>query len=147
MNILITAAVTAQAYQLKRILEYSDTVFLGDSVDLPNLGGDTRFVKIPVSDSSSFAHLLLTLCLDLQIEKVYPLRKNELIALAEARQLFDEYGIIVMVPDKNFLNPLLHKGIKGTILIQEGIATNGMPDRGVLLVDEETKQFQLFTAD
>ena len=68
------------------------------------MNADKKFIKIPAGDSSSsFAHLLLTICLDQQIEKVFPLRKVEILALSEARQLFDEYGIKIMVPDKTLL--------------------------------------------
>lgn len=146
MNILITAAATVQAYQLQRSLNINsnDSVFLADSEDLPQiLLKDKSFVKIPSGDSASFAHLLLTICLDNTIETVYPLRRAEVLALAEARQLFDEYGIKVMVPGKNEIVFFLHKGIKGEIIIKD----DAEHDRGVFLKDESTSELQLFTVD
>lgn len=148
MNILITAAATSQAHQLLRSLNTSDTVFFADSVDLPQIMlKDKKFLKTATGDSISYAHLLLTSCLDLQISKIYPLRKAEVIALAEARQLFDEYGIAVIVPEKSIAASLLDKGIRGKILIREHLESDGLPDRGVFLRDEVSLDYQIFTAD
>ncbi|MGV3510243.1 MAG: hypothetical protein ACO1N7_13200 [Sphingobacteriaceae bacterium] len=148
MNILITAAATAQAYQLQRLLGNTDIVFLGDFVELPQVMlKDKKLIKIPAGDSSSFAHLLLTICLDQQIEKVYPLRKAEILALSEARQLFDEYGIKIMVPDKTQLQGLFNTGIKGKIIVKDDPALENLPDRGVFVQDESSLDFQLFTVD
>lgn len=148
MNILITAASFAQAYQLQRSLNTNDVVFFADSVDLPQVMlKDKKFVKIPSGESSSFSHLLLTICLDLQIEKVYPLRKTEILALAEARQLFDEYGIKLMVPDKSLIMGLLNKGVKGEIIVKDDSDTADLPDRGIFFKDELSSEFQLFTVD
>lgn len=147
MNILITAAATAQAHQLLRTLNTTENVFFADSVELPQIMlKDKKFLKTSPGDSPSYAHLLLTSCMDLQIAKVYPLRKAEIIALSEARQLFDEYGIEVMVPEKSIVPALLDKGIKGKILIKEN-SEDGLPDRGIFIRDEATLEYQLFTAD
>ena len=146
MNILITGAVTAQAYQLQRHLDTNNSLIFADSVDVPQ-SPNRRFIKIPASNSQSLAHLLLTTCLDQQIIKVYPLRKNEIRVLAEARQLFDEYGIKVMVPDKALIESLFNKGLKGEIVVQDTIVCDHMPDRGVFILDPESKDFQLFTCD
>lgn len=147
MKILITAALTAHAYQLKRILDASNTVVLGDSGELPQMPGGTNLIKLPAGSSPSFSHLLLTLCLDLDINKVYPLRREEITALAEARKLFDEYGITVIVPQKDRLNSLDSTQIKGTIIIRDETSDGDLPDRGIFIVDALSKQFQLFTAD
>lgn len=148
MNILITAASAAQAYQLQRLLGSTDIFFLADFVELPQVMlKDKKFIKIPAGDSSSFAHLLLTICLDQQIAKVYPLRKAEIVALSEARQLFDEYGIKIMVPDKTHLQGLFNKGIKGKIIVKDEPELENFPDRGVFIQDESSLELQLFTVD
>lgn len=146
MNILITAAATAQAYHLQRLLNTDDSIYLADYEELPQvvLKG-TKFLKIPSGNSPSFAHLLLTVCLDNDIEKVFPLRSEEVIALAEARQLFDEYGIKLMVPDKSEISSLLNKGLKGKIIIKDDKDQDDLPDRGVFLKDDLSSEFQLFT--
>lgn len=148
MNILITAAASAQAYQLERFLGKSENVIFADSAELPEfmLKGK-KFIKIPPGDSFSFAHELLTACLDMQVSKVFPLRKTEIIALAEARQLFEEYNIAVIVPETGEIDGLLNKGIKGEIVIRETVADDSQINyRGVFLVNT-ISEFQLFTAD
>lgn len=148
MNILITAAAAAQAYQLQRLLNTDDSIYLADYEELPQVTlKDKKFLKIPSGNSPSFAHLLLTICLDNNIEKVYPLRTSEVIALAEARQLFDEYGIKLMVPDKSEILPLLNKGLKGKLIIKDNTDQDGLPDRGIFLKDDLSSDFQLFTVN
>jgi hypothetical protein len=148
LNILITAAATAQAYQLQRLLNTHDSIFLADCEELPQVAlRGKKFIKIPSGNSPSFAHLLLTVCLDNCIEKVYPLRSAEVLALAEARQLFDEYGIKLMVPDKSEISPLLDKGLKGKIIIKDDAGQDEFPDRGVFLKDDLSSEFQLFTVN
>lgn len=147
MNILITAASTAQAHKLSRFLNTEKNIFLGDSVDLPVIGFEgITFVKIPPATSASFSHLLLAKCLDLKIEAIYPLKKAEVLALAEARLLFDEYGIKVMVPDRRTVeNYFSIKIIKGEIIKKD--VEGADPDRGVFVIDPETNTLKLFTAD
>ena len=142
---MITGAVAAQAYQLHRHLDNADEVFFADSADVPMLSKNSKFLKIPFGDSSAFAHSLLSICLDHGIQKVYPLRKSELLPLAEARTLFDEYGIQLIVPEKDLISSLLNKGVKGQIIIREG--SDEMPDRGIFVVDPQGTELQLFTAD
>jgi hypothetical protein len=147
LNILITAASTAQAYQLSRFLNTDEIIFLGDSADLPQIGFEGKsFIKIPAANSASFSHLLLAHCLDVNIEVVYPLKRAEILALAEARLLFDEYGIKVMVPDKLVAEHFLSTTVqKGELIIKDAVGE--IPDRGVFVKDAETGILKLFTAD
>lgn len=150
MKILITAAATAVAYKIERLLNTTNAVVFGDSVELPQiLVKDKNFVKIPSGESASFAHLLLSLCLDLNIVKIYPLRRAEVLALAEARQLFDEYGINVIVPDKSAMETLLKKEpeISGTIVIREDSASAEVQEKGVFYLNELTSYTHLVTVD
>ncbi len=152
MNILISAAATPQAYQLDRIINGAPgTVFLADSVDLPPFPiRGRKFIKIPEGGSPSFAHELLTICLDNAIEKVFVLRKAEIWALAEARVLFDEFGIQVIVPSVSVLKQFGMKKRSGTILLKEDQDKNSdLPDRGVFLVNMETPEpeISILTAD
>ncbi|HEX8378387.1 MAG TPA: hypothetical protein VF602_11275 [Pedobacter sp.] len=147
MNILITAASTAQAYQLSRFLNTGKNIFFGDSADLPKIDVEGKsFIKIPASNSASFSHLLLAQCLDLNIKVVYPLKRFEILALAEARLLFDEYGVKVMVPDKLVAENLLLPNVeKGELVIKDLVGE--IPDRGVFVINAETNMLKLFTAD
>lgn len=100
MNLLITAAASAAAYQLEKLVkEEGAVIYLADSVSLPDvLLKTSRYIQIPSATSPSFVHQLLSLCLDLQIGKVFPLRREEVRALSAARELFAEYDIQVFVP-------------------------------------------------
>lgn len=90
-TVLITAANTGKAYLLAHLLHDYKIIF-----------GDDQYqdFKIPNANKSSFAHELLTLCLDNHIEVVFPLRYEELEPLTESKILFQEYGISVLIPDK-----------------------------------------------
>ncbi len=93
MYTLITAAATARAHHLKKLLN-NDHIILGDFTDLPEIMlRSNSLIKLPSPRSAAYAHEMLTLCLDRQIEKVYVLQQNEIVALSAAELLFNEYGI------------------------------------------------------
>lgn len=95
MNILITAANSAEAYQLKSKMT-ADTVILGDYLDLPEVMLKTgKMIRLPNPESVSYTHEMLTLCLDKNIDSVYPLRAEEAKLLKESEQLFNEYNITI----------------------------------------------------
>lgn len=62
---------------------------------------DSKWQKniIPNETSASYAHELLAFCLDKGIEEVIPLKELEIKALSEAKVLFAEYGINLLIPD------------------------------------------------
>lgn len=96
MYTLITAATSAQAYKLKNSLN-STEIILGDYMELPAIMlKNANMIKLPNPASASYAHEMLTLCLDKNIETVYPMRESEMALLAEAGQLFSEYGIKIV---------------------------------------------------
>lgn len=93
MNILITAANSAQAHKLKNSLNLG-TIILGDYMDLPAfMLVPGKMIKLPNPQSSAYAHEMLTLCMDNNVDIVYPLKEQEFQLLTEARQLFKEYNI------------------------------------------------------
>jgi hypothetical protein len=97
MAILITSAASAGSYQLKNKLG-SDDIILGDFMELPELMLKTgKMLKLPNPESGSYSHQMLTLCLDKNISTIYPLQKEEQGLLAEAKQLFEEYGIEIII--------------------------------------------------
>ncbi len=89
-KVLITAASNAIAYQLAYHLPHDEILF-----------ADTKGQKIiiPEGDKVSFAHELLSLCLDLGVDLVFPLKASEQKALTEAKVLFEEYEITLALPD------------------------------------------------
>jgi hypothetical protein len=97
MSILITAATSAQAYQLKNKLEGKD-IILGDHMDLPEFMVKTgKMIVLPKPTSASYTHEMLTLCLDKGVEQVYLLRPDETELLLKAETLFNEYNITLQV--------------------------------------------------
>ena len=95
MKILITSANSAAAHQLKNKLN-EDTVILGDYLDLPDFMLKARnMIRLPDPKSGSYSHQMLTLCLDNDINAIYPLREEEAVLLKEAEQLFKEYNISI----------------------------------------------------
>ena len=102
-TILLTGAADAQAYRLKQYIS-ADFIVFADQQELPQMpSASKKSIKIPDGSSTTFAHEILSRCLDLQISNVYPLRENEVLALSEAALLFEEYGIKLIIPDLNWL--------------------------------------------
>ena len=96
MFTLITAATSARAYKLKNSLN-TENIILGDYLELPTIMlKNSAMIKLPHPNSTSYAHEMLTLCLDKQIDTIYPLGENERLLLDEAKQLFNEYGIEIV---------------------------------------------------
>ena len=96
MNILITAANSAEAHKLKSKLAL-ENIILGDYHELPAfmLAAD-NMITLPNPASLSYTHEMLTLCLDKRINTIYVLRQQELVALDTAKQLFKEYDIVIV---------------------------------------------------
>ena len=96
MKILITAANSANAYNLKNKLNSAD-IISGDYFDLPAfMLKQGKLIQLPNPVSISYVHLMLTLCLDQQINTVYALREEEFSVLNNSKQLFEEYGIEIV---------------------------------------------------
>jgi hypothetical protein len=158
MSTLITAANSAQAQQLKNILAIDDVV-LGDHHDIPDLLVKLgKMVVTPNPKSAAFVHQMLALCLDKQIHKLYPLRRSELLPLAEARQLFEEFDIMLMVPSIDIINNNIpHAVIDSHIVIVENgrVVEGDFLDAVALLQDKtingvfkvNTEDYIIFTAD
>ena len=96
MKILITAATSAEAHKLKNQLN-ADDVILGDYLELPAfMLKNADMVKLPNPASPSYTHEMLTLSLDKEVNKIYALRDEENKLLQESKQLFNEYGIVLV---------------------------------------------------
>jgi len=96
MNTLITAANSAEAYKLKNKLG-SANIILGDYNELPAfMLASSGMINLPNPASIAYAHEMLTLCLDKEIDTVYALREEEFLLLQEAEQLFEEFGIKIV---------------------------------------------------
>ncbi|GGH07375.1 hypothetical protein [Mucilaginibacter phyllosphaerae] len=93
MNILITAATTAQAHKLKASIADNNSVVLGDFSDFPSFMG---IIKLPSPASDTYTHEMLTLCLDNNFDAVYLLNRQEADVLLLSETLFNEYNIRIV---------------------------------------------------
>jgi hypothetical protein len=158
MSGLITAASESAAFRLARLFS-EKVLFFGSIEEIPNIG-DTKFIKIPSAKSSSFSHELLKICLDNEINEVYPLVLDEIIELSSSRILFEEYNIKIIIPSSNYINlELLNYSfsltnlivlINGVIMAGNRPPNNSLPFQelnGVFkwgIIDDEVT-FSLFT--
>ena len=161
MSVLITAASHAEAYKLERLLQIPGVIF-ADNQELPHLAfSGKQFLRIPKGDSASYAHEMLDLALNNGISRIFPLASEELMPFAEARQLFFEYGISVMVPSVLWLKAQVTTSKKSSsqpVVIERGEVIAGkMPDgillpepnfSGIFYIESVTDKitFNLFTA-
>jgi hypothetical protein len=95
VNILITSANSAAAYQLKNRLGEAN-ILLGDYHDLPGfMLKSGNMISLPSPTSTSYLHDMLALCLDRDIHAIYALLEEEINLLHESEQLFKEYNIVI----------------------------------------------------
>lgn len=152
-KILITFGTRPLAMRIAKKLSGSFEVLYASSEEIPALLLKSgNYAVIPKGLLPTFAHEVLKLSLDQQVDYVLPLGGFELEPLAEAKVLFDEYQISVLVPDKDILgtfaiieNPpadlpyvLLSKG---TDLLGEGHYENSLD--GLLVRSDSAEEFAL----
>lgn len=120
MSILITAANSAQAYQLKNILGAEAAILLGDYLEIPDLlVRSGKMIRTPAPQGNAFIHEMLALCLDKGVDKVFALRRSELLPLAEARQLFAEFDITLYIPEREMITEGKGHHVDGRVVIIE----------------------------
>lgn len=83
---------SAKAHSLKNQLNNND-IILGDYHEVPQFMLSAKLMGLPNPASVSYAHQMLTLCLDNSIKAIYVLDSNEAKQLVETKQLFAEYDI------------------------------------------------------
>ena len=148
MKTLFTTSKTIPVHQLLKLFNNDELVF-----------GDTFLDKFPSEKSISFAHELLSFCLDQNIQKIYATRAGELLPLMESKVLYAEFGIEIELPDLNqsltvnnfkthadsFTNlstQLLFSGYPNQKLAISKANLNG----DFIIIDDEIKDFyQVFT--
>jgi hypothetical protein len=94
LKVLITSATLAMAHKLKTKLA-NDAVLLGDYADLPAFMRK-NIIKLPNPAADTYTHEMLKICLDNDVEVLYPLTNNEMDILLISEQLFKEYNINVI---------------------------------------------------
>jgi hypothetical protein len=104
VHILITAANSAEAHKLKSALN-TENIILGDYHELPAfMLNSGKMITLPNPKSIAYPSEMLTLCLDKQIDTIYPVRHDERVLLNQAELLFSEYGIRIMRQTNELLN-------------------------------------------
>ncbi|WP_353184116.1 hypothetical protein [Parapedobacter lycopersici] len=105
---LITQGTQPLAQRLARQLPATHRVVFGAADEMPEvLLRSGNYVRIPQADSPAFAHEMLKRCLDSHVEVLIPLGKYELKPLLEAKLLFNEYGIRVLLPEQALFDQLM----------------------------------------
>lgn len=120
----------AFAQRVARTLPLDYEIIFGTSEPAPHLLIKSgKYIDIPKYSSSTFNHEWLNLAISEGLEIIIPLRKEEIIQLAESRDLFDEYGIKVAVPTLSALKSidfLFNPGIEfiPTVIINGKVLNN-----------------------
>lgn len=83
---------SAKAHSLRTNLNSAE-IILGDYHELPQFMLSDKLIKLPDPGLPSYAHQMLTLCLDNAVATIYVLDSKEAVQLAETQQLFAEYDI------------------------------------------------------
>jgi len=144
MSALITSASDSAAFRIARLLKDKNLVF-GSIELMPDITG-SKFIRIPPANSPSFAHELLKISLDHQIQEIYPLMKEEIIQLSSSRVLFEEYGIKIRIPSIdsvhfNFLSP--GTKLSKLVVMLDGVLVAGdIPPLSISQIQEENGIFQ-----
>lgn len=103
-RILITSGISAFSQRVAKLFPEED-LFFADSSPIPApFIKSGRYISIPSPEKASFVHEILKACLDLSINKLLPLKETELMPLAKNSALFEEYGIVILVPGFESLN-------------------------------------------
>jgi len=149
MAVLITAAANSAAFRLERILDTPE-VYFADQSSLPSIPGK-KFLKIPAASSNSFTHEVLKICLDHHINEIYPLKRDEMTELSSSRQLFEEFGINLIVPSEkwteNKLNVSSSRSSDMIILVNGRIRAGKLPAGFSLPENEEFGVFEWVMED
>ncbi|RZJ76436.1 MAG: hypothetical protein EOO47_18570 [Flavobacterium sp.] len=101
MKILITGGTSATALKLLKAFSNAEVVF-GDYGSVPGMKTDLyRFESLGEFNEDTLAHNLLNNCLNLGVDTILPLRRDEIEAVAKSAVLFSEFDIHVLLPEAN----------------------------------------------
>ncbi|MGN0002361.1 MAG: hypothetical protein ACI35V_02900 [Sphingobacterium composti] len=104
-KIIITSATHSLGLRVVKLLENKFEVVQATSDELPAFMQD-KYAKIPKGMNPTFAHEMLKLALDTNVQYILPLQLAEIESLSESLLLFEEYGIQVICPTKVQLEEL-----------------------------------------
>ncbi len=99
-RVLMTQGTRPFAQRVAKLLPARWHTFFGSADEMPEvLLGTGNYLRIPKWSSPTYAHEMLKICLDLEVDTLFPLGTGELQLLAASMQLFGEYGIDLWAPD------------------------------------------------
>lgn len=101
-RVLLTSATHSLGLRVVNLLTNKFDVVAATSDELPSFIQD-KYLKIPKGVNPTFAHEMLKLALDNNIDYILPLQLAEIESLSESLVLFEEYGIRVICPTKSQL--------------------------------------------
>lgn len=106
-KILITFGTRPLAMRIAKKLTGNFDIVYASSEAIPELLLKSgNYSKIPAGLLPTYAHELLKLSLDQQVDYVLPLGMAEWAPLSEAKVLFEEYQISVLIPELEVLEGL-----------------------------------------
>lgn len=152
-KILITYGTRPLAQRLAKQFSAKFEVVFASSEEVPSFL-QANYLKIPTGVNPTYAHELLKLSLDKQIDYILPLGESEINSLAESKLLFEEYDIIPLVPNQSDLpvyftieNPPsqveIHIYLQGKGLDVE--QKLHLPATGLLMVSDDQEELALVT--
>ncbi len=109
MKVLITGGNSPSSYKiLKAFSGYQ--ILLADYGEIPAFAATNyQFISLGDKNEDTIAHHLLNVCLDHQVELVLPLHAFEVVAVAKAMVLFEEFNIQVLLPSQIELPVYFHQ--------------------------------------
>jgi len=123
LKILITGGKSALALKLLKGFE-GNNLILADYGEVPTFYSTAcQFISLGEKNEDTLAHNLLNSCLDHNIAVVLPLHQFEILAIAKANILFNEFNVNVLLPAvtaiENYTNTIGNK--KDWIIYKDGI--------------------------
>ena len=100
MKVLITGGKSSAVYKILKAFE-GYQILLADYGETPAFAaGNYQFVSLGEKNEETTAHQLLNTCLDHGADVFLPLHDFEIIAVAKALILFEEFDIQVLLPSQ-----------------------------------------------
>ena len=157
MNILITGAKNAKVLKLTKAFP-NDFLLFGDYGEVPSVATTQyRFESLGEKNEESIAHILLAFCLSQAIDIIIPTLKFEIPQLVKAKQLLEEYGIQLLLPDENklpefltdepILNPIILVVNNSAIIYTSKAGNTSVPkidQNGIFEISEDGQNVKLF---
>ena len=103
MKVLITGGKSSQSYKILKAFE-GYQILLADYGEIPAFSAGTyQFIGLGERNDEVLAHHLLNTCLDHGADAFLPLHEFEIMAVAKAMVLFEEFNIQVLLPEQSEL--------------------------------------------